>query len=42
MPASAAIAWAVAFLCLAAWLAERMDRPGVPSAESLLRWLCEP
>jgi len=42
MPASAAVAWAVAFLCLAAWLADRMDRPGVPSAESLLRWLCEP
>lgn len=42
MPASAALAWAVSFLCLAAWLAERMDRPGVPSAESLLRWLCEP
>jgi len=42
MPASAALAWAVGFLCLAAWLAERMDRRGVPSAESLLRWLCEP
>lgn len=41
-PASTAIAWAVAFLLLVAWLAERLDRPGVPSAESLLRWLCEP
>ena len=41
-PVPTAIAWAVAFLCLAAWLAERMDRPGTPSAESLLRWLCEP
>ena len=41
-PVSTAILWALAFLCLAAWLAERMDRPGVPSAESLLRWLCEP
>jgi len=42
IPASTAIAWAVAFLLLVAWLAERMDRPGTPSAESLLRWLCEP
>ena len=42
MPASAAIAWGVAFMLLVAWLAERMDRPGTPSAESLLRWLCEP
>jgi hypothetical protein len=41
-PVSTAILWALAFLCLAAWLAERMDRPGIPSAESLLRWLCEP
>jgi uncharacterized membrane protein len=41
-PASTAVAWAVAFLLIVAWLAERMDRPGVPSAESLLRWLCEP
>ena len=41
-PVSTAIHWALACLCLAAWLAERMDRPGVPSAESLLRWLCEP
>jgi len=41
-PASTAIAWAVAFLLLVAWLAARMDRPGAPSAESLLRWLCEP
>lgn len=41
-PASTAIAWAVAFLLIVAWLAEWMDRPGVPSAESLLRWLCEP
>ncbi|MFM7207075.1 MAG: heparan-alpha-glucosaminide N-acetyltransferase domain-containing protein [Planctomycetaceae bacterium] len=41
-PASTAIAWAAAFLLLAAWLAERMDRPGVPSAEAILRWLCEP
>lgn len=42
MPVSAAIASAVAFLIIAAWLAERLDRPGVPSAESLLRWLCDP
>lgn len=41
-PVPTAIALAVTFLCLAAWLAERMDRPGTPSAESLLRWLCEP
>jgi len=41
-PASTALAWAVAFLFLVAWLAERLDRPGTPSAESLLRWLCEP
>ncbi|MFM7412820.1 MAG: heparan-alpha-glucosaminide N-acetyltransferase domain-containing protein [Planctomycetota bacterium] len=41
-PVPTALAWAVAFLLLAAWLAERMDRPGAPSAESLLRWLCEP
>ena len=41
-PASTAIAWAAAFLFLAAWLSERMDRPGAPSAESLLRWLCDP
>ena len=41
-PVATAIAWAVAFLCLAAWLTERMDRQGTPSAESLLRWLCEP
>jgi len=41
-PVPTAIAWAVAFLCLAAWLSERMDRPGAPSAESLLRWVCEP
>jgi len=41
-PVPTAIAWAVAFLLLGAWLADRMDRPGVPSAESLLRWLCEP
>jgi len=40
-PASTAIAWAVAFLCLAAWLTEWMDREDAPSAESLLRWLCE-
>ena len=42
MPASAAIAFAAAFLLIVASLAEWMDRPGVPSAESLLRWLCEP
>jgi biotin transporter BioY len=42
MPASAAIAFAVAFLLIVASLTEWMDRPGVPSAESLLRWLCEP
>lgn len=41
-PVSTAIAWAVAFLLFVAWLAERLDRPGTPSAESLLRWLCEP
>ena len=41
-PASTAIAWAAAFLFLAAWLSERMDRPGAPSAESALRWLCDP
>jgi hypothetical protein len=41
-PVPTALAWACGFLCLAAWLAERMDRPGVPSAESVLRWLCEP
>jgi uncharacterized membrane protein len=41
-PVPIAIACAVAFLLLAAWLSERMDRAGVPSAESLLRWLCEP
>jgi uncharacterized membrane protein len=42
MPVSTAIWWAVACLCVMAWLAERMDRPGSLSAESLLRWLCEP
>jgi len=41
-PVPTAIAFAVAFLLLGAWLAEQMDRPGAPSAESLLRWLCEP
>ena len=42
MPPATAIAWAAAFLFAAAWLSEWMDRPGRPSAESLLRWLCEP
>ena len=42
MPASTAICWAVACLGVMAWLAERMDRPGSLSVESLLRWLCEP
>jgi thiamine transporter ThiT len=42
MPASTAICWAVACLFVMAWLADRMDRPGAISAESLLRWLCEP
>jgi uncharacterized membrane protein len=42
MPVSMAICWAVACLCAMAWLADRMDRPGSLSAESLLRWLCEP
>jgi uncharacterized membrane protein len=41
-PVSTAVVWAVAFLFFAAWLAERLDRPGTPSAESLLRWLCDP
>jgi uncharacterized membrane protein len=41
-PVSTSIAWAVAFLFFAAWLVERLDRPGIPSAESLLRWLCDP
>lgn len=42
MPVGAAMAWAAAFLVVAAWLARRMDRPGAPSLERLLRWLCEP
>jgi hypothetical protein len=42
MPVSMAICWAVACLCAMAWMADRMDRPGSLSMESLLRWLCEP
>lgn len=42
MPVSASLWWAVACLCVMAWLAYLMDRPGSLSAESLLRWLCEP
>jgi uncharacterized membrane protein len=42
MPVGTAVAWATAFLVVAAWLARRMDGPGAPSLERLLRWLCEP
>jgi uncharacterized membrane protein len=42
MPMPAAIGAAIAFLGVAAWVALRMDRPGVPSAEAALRWLCDP
>lgn len=41
-PVSTAICWAAACLFLMAWLADRMGRPGGLSAESVLRWLCEP
>jgi len=41
-PVSTAVVWSAAFLFFAAWLSERLDRPGTPSAESLLRWLCDP
>ena len=42
MPVPAAIGSAIAFLGVAAWLSLRMDLPGAPSAESALRWLCDP
>jgi uncharacterized membrane protein len=42
MPVWMAIALAAVFLPLATYVARRMDRPGAPSAEACLRWLCEP